>query len=94
MIKTRRCGVNIDYTRLPEHMREGMQRYVEHGQRPGKFLNAVLENDLMAALGYADSRNLPRLYDFGSFLYNKVPTACYGSPEKVTAWIKDRKKAA
>ena len=74
-----------DYSALPEHMREGMQLYIEHGVLPGSFLQAVLENDLMGALRNADDINLHRLPDYGRFLYNEMPLAIFGSPEKVKA---------
>lgn len=80
--------MNRDYSVLPEHMREGMQRYIEHGIVPGSFLRSVLENDLMGALKNADDINLHRLPDYGRFLYNDMPTAIFGSPKKVKAHAK------
>lgn len=75
-----------NYEMLPEHMQEGMQLWVERGIEPGSFLTAVLCNDLMGALGKADSTNIDRLKDYGMFLYNEVPSTCFGSREKVRAW--------
>lgn len=77
----------IDYGYLPEHMQEGMKLYIENGVKPGRFLRAVLENDLMGAFGKADPINQERIRDFCSFLYNNAPRGCYGSPEIVSAWI-------
>lgn len=37
----------INYSILPEHMREGTRRYIEHGNRPGDFLYLVLSNDFV-----------------------------------------------
>jgi hypothetical protein len=76
-----------NYEMLPEHMREGMQLWVERGIDPGDFLMAVLQNDLMGALGKADSTNIDRLKDYGMFLYNEVPSDCFGSLENVSAWM-------
>lgn len=76
----------IDYSMLPAHMREGMQLWIERGIEPGSFLMAVLCNDLMGALGRADSTNINALKNYGMFLYNEVPSDCYGSPEKCEAW--------
>jgi hypothetical protein len=76
----------IDYTRLPYHMRDGMQLYIEEGIVPGSFLRAVLSNDLMGALGKADDINQAILPVYGRFLYNDAPCGCYGSPETVAAW--------
>jgi hypothetical protein len=76
-----------NYEMLPEHMREVMQLWVERGIDPGDFLMAVLRNDLMGALGKADSTNIDRLKDYGMFLYNEVPSGCFGSLENVSAWM-------
>lgn len=80
----------INYELLPEHMREGMRRYIEHGILPGSFLRAVLTNDLMEACGQADDINLARLADYARFLYNYAPRGAYGSKENVAEWIKHR----
>ncbi len=63
----------INYELLPEHMREGMRRYIEKGAEVGSFLMAVLSNDLMEAAGRADHINLERLADYAHFLYNYAP---------------------
>lgn len=42
--------MEIDYSILPEHMRDAMRRYIENGEPVGDFLNAILRNDLMDAL--------------------------------------------
>lgn len=77
-----------NYEILPEHMQEGMRLWIERGIEPGSFLMAVLENDLMGALGKADEINAASLLAYGRFLYNEVPTSCFGSPEKCAAWAK------
>lgn len=77
----------IDYSELPEHMRDGMRRYIERGIEAGSFMTAVLSNDLMGALGKADDVNRHQLFAYASFLYNEAPRACHGSPEAVAAWI-------
>lgn len=78
----------MDYSILPEHMQEGMRLYIEEGVEPGSFLRAVLENNLMEALGRADHVNRDSLFDYGNFLYNEAPPPCYGSAEKVSAWLR------
>ena len=77
----------INYSSLPEHMREGMKLYIEQGIEPGGFLTAVLENNLMEAFGQADSINRHRLFDICGFIYNEAPHNCHGSPEIVKAWM-------
>ena len=81
----------INYDILPEHMRGGMKRYIESKVPPGGFLMAVLENNLIEAVGRADRINRERLFDFCNFLYNKAPSRCWGSPEKVKTWLGEDK---
>ncbi len=87
-------GSAVDYSELPEHMQGAMRRYVENGIEPGGFLTAVLCNDLMRAIGRADSINKGRIHDYVTWLYNSAPPSCFGSEEKVTAWIAKRTRQA
>lgn len=80
--------MTIDYDRLPEHMRDGFQRYIERGIPGGSFMNAVLANDLMGAMQRADDINRERLFDTCAFLHNEAPIGCFGSEERVRDWIK------
>lgn len=79
-----------NYDLLPEHIRGAMKRYIEDRLQPGGFLEAVLSNDLAGACGRADHINRDRLQDIVSFLYNEAPTTCWGSPERVKAWLEAR----
>lgn len=86
-------GRSIDYADLPEHMRGAMERYMQYGIEPGSFLYSVLCNDLMGAVGRADSINRDRLGDYATWLYNNAPPPSFGSREKVDAWIVERQAA-
>jgi len=81
----------INYSILPEHMREGIQRYIEHGIRPGDFLYLILCNDFVHALGHADVINMARIVDYAKFLYLEAPRGCWGSRAIVDAWIEAHK---
>lgn len=83
-------GEPIDYSPLPDYMRDGMRLYLEHGIEPGSFLTAVLSNDLMAAAGAADSKNRHLLFGYAQWLYNHAPHGSFGSRESVKAWIEAR----
>jgi hypothetical protein len=74
------------YDRLPEAMREHARDYVERHLEVGNFLTAVLCNDLVNAFGYADRENLAAMHDWVLWVWNDIPSACWGSPEKVRAW--------
>ena len=72
---------------IPEYMMGGLERYINHGIAPGGFLTAVLENDLKEAVSRADDINMINIPAYVGYLYNEAPSGCYGSPEKVKAWI-------
>ena len=80
-------GRKADWSLIPEHMIGGLRRYIENGIPPGHFLTAVLCNDLRGAVDRADDTNRRRLADYVIFLYNYVPSQCWGSPEKFEVWI-------
>lgn len=85
--------MQIDYTGLPEHMRDGARLYIEHGVEPGGFLRAVLQNQLVEAFGRADDTNRAAMFQWAGWLYNEAPRGAWGSPEKVDAWIKAHESA-
>ena len=80
-------GGTTNMDNIPAHCRPGLKRYIERGIKPGKFLRAVLCNDLLVAVRYADAENLKALSAYGLFLLRHAPTACYGSKAKYDAWI-------
>jgi len=80
--------MKLDYSGLPEDLQGGMRRYVEQGIEPGSFMAGVLKNDLFGALGRADEFNRYRIFDICKWIYNEAPYSCWGSKEKVEAWIK------
>jgi len=65
-----------------------INNYVKIGLPPGSFVQAVLENNLMEAFGRADGGNRLSLFSICEYVYNEIPSACHGSPEKVKAWLK------
>jgi hypothetical protein len=81
----------VNYDRLPENLRGGMRRYIEHGIKPGDFLTAVLEDSLTRAFGQADSRNQARMFEIASWMYNECPPL-WGSAQKVKDWIDAKAK--
>jgi len=80
----------IDYSRLPEHMQDGMRRYIENGIPPGSFQRAVLSNDLMEAFRRADDVNSHAMRNYAVFLESEAPGGCFGSPQHVNDWIDHR----
>ena len=71
-----------------EDIRESLDAYV-HQRRPlGGFLQAVIENNFMEAVGRADSRNVEQLVSIASYVYQNMPSMCHGSPARYAAWLK------
>lgn len=64
--------------------------YVNLGVPTGGFLRAVLGNDLREAFGRADIHNRHAMFDIVSYIWNNLPAACWGSYEKVDAWLKKK----
>lgn len=76
----------LNYSKLPKHLQDSMERYIEDGIRSGGFLTAVLSNDLKGAVNVADSGNIKLLPDIVIWLYNEVPQECWGHEENVQNW--------
>lgn len=75
----------IDYSKCPRHT-ESVRRYVEEGGHVGHFLEAVFADSLSEAVGRADSTNRDLLVEWVMFVYNELPSGCWGSTEKVREW--------
>lgn len=82
-----RIEYKMNYDKIPENYREEMQRYVEQGLETGRFLYSILTNNFHDAVVRADKNNLIHLIDFAHFIYNELPTECWGNKEKVDKWI-------
>jgi len=76
---------------IPERTLDGIKRYVEDRIPPGGFLTAVLENNLKESFARADDENLVTIFELVSYIYNRIPFICWGSPEKVKKWLKREK---
>ena len=61
--------------------------YIVNGTPLGGQLTAVVQNDLKNAMGMADIARRRVLFAIVSYLYNDVPSCCWGSKEKHDAWM-------
>lgn len=68
---------------IDENIRGALDRYINHRIHPGGFLTAVLENNLMEAIGRADRVNRINLHEICKYIYNNLPSESWGSREKV-----------
>lgn len=73
---------------IPIKTKQALDRYVAEGCIPGGFLLAVLTNDLMGAVFRADEENLPALPHICRYVYNEIPSSCWGTKEKVYNYTK------
>lgn len=72
---------------VPEHLRDGIQAYIETGRPVGQFLQAVLRNDLKAAVSHADDSSLAGMRGIIQFLYNYAPAECWGNEDTIIRWM-------
>ncbi len=75
---------------VPVHLCGGLVRYIVDHVRTGDFLLACLENDLSNAYRRADDVSRERIGALVAFLWWEAPADCWGSVEKVKAWLGGR----
>jgi hypothetical protein len=73
---------------MKEDIKEALDEYVRIGRPTGDFLRAVLSNNLAESFGRADMQNRHDMFEIVNYVYNELPGAAWGSPEKVKAWLK------
>ncbi len=75
---------------VSNHLIGGFTRFFVEGIRPGMFVESVLKNDLMTAVGHGRADVIANLKMIIGFLYAEAPAEAYGNSEKVEAWIQRR----
>ena len=66
----------------------GVRGYVFPGRETGGFLTSVFGNDFAGAMTRTGlGISVQDLGSIARFLHNDVPPRCWGSPEKVAAWV-------
>ena len=73
--------------RIPKRTLDALERYTLEHIRPGGFLCAVLENDLMKAVSMADDENEECLSTICKWVYCEAPQSCHGSSKIITEWV-------
>lgn len=74
-----------------EEIKESLKRYVEYKIPTGGFLQSVLENNLFEAIARADDINRYRIHKICKYIYNKLPSNCWGSKSIVEEWLQNNK---
>jgi hypothetical protein len=75
-----------EYGDAPADVLAAINRWSEYRDYPGSFVMRMLCNDLIGTIRAADPQSLAALPILLRYLHNEVPTQCYGSEDKVTAW--------
>ncbi len=76
----------VSWDDCDDYYQETLQLWYEKGLQPGGFVTAVLANDLFGAIGRADLHGAKNLIRLVSFIYNELPSSCYGTEDKVSQW--------
>lgn len=77
---------------ITRRMMKHVRAYIDEGARPGPFLQAVICNDLVNALGKADPENYRNVHAFIGYFYNEAPSQCWGCLDNMRAWIEAKRK--
>lgn len=75
---------------MKQNVRDSLDKYAADRIPTGGFLQSVLENDLVGALGRADPDNKQDIAEIVQYIYNFLPHICWGSPERVKKWLKGK----
>ena len=77
---------SLEHHGVPKHLRQGLIDYVIHGQRPGGFLLACLENNFVDAVCRAIDLHVYEIVAVAKWIFNEAPSRCWGSPGIVKTW--------
>ena len=72
---------------IPQGVRSGIDDYVANHREQGGFVTSVLRNDLKWAVMRADPASFAALKVILLYCSNEIPPRCWGSPERVDAWL-------
>lgn len=71
---------------VPEHLKDGIERYVEKGIPNGSGLSAVFAGNIYSAFARLDDESRLGLPAIIGFIACHLPTACYGDSGNVADW--------
>jgi hypothetical protein len=73
---------------MKQSTREAIRAHADRRVLVGWFVTKVLENDLAGAVRLAGA-NLRDLPEIVRYCCQEIPSRCWGSPQKVRAWLKE-----
>ena len=71
---------------IPKRTKRALDKWACWAEPNGDFIMAVLRNDLMRAISRADLENQKAIVDIVKYVYNRLPSQCWGSEEAVESW--------
>lgn len=80
------------YPNIPTNLLVALYNWGKFGYDCGGFLTAVLGNDLVGAVSRADHISIKLIPDIVKYIYNELPTGCWGSPETVKRWAERKRR--
>lgn len=80
--------LKTSYPGLADWIVASLIRYVERSVPTGDCLRAALENDFRGFFMYADEATAAQAQRIAAYLHNELPADCWGSREKVRAWLR------
>jgi hypothetical protein len=81
--------MDLEYHKIPQHIKDSLLRYLQFGYSPGSFLMAVLTNNLGEAIGNADKHSMEKLKLIWLFTVNAMPGVAVGNRKIVDEWMSD-----
>lgn len=72
---------------LPPITEVPINNYIVHRLDPGSFYRAILENDVITAVGRGEHMLVMMIHIILRHLIHKVPRYIWGSPDAVKQWI-------
>ena len=76
-----------EYSKIKdEGIVEFLDEYANTGEPLGGFLHACVANDFVGAICQASLENMANLLAIAQYIYNRMPSKCWGSAAKVTDW--------
>ena len=76
-----------EYSNIPSHTIEALDRYWNHGFSPGGFLSTLLCGNIYEAIHRADHWNKEKLGYIVEYIIRKAPRGSYGNQDLYQDWI-------
>ena len=83
-------GLSFEDYDVPKHTQGALTRYFYNHYSPGGFVTSALALDIESANARADRWNKEHVPSIFQWIEDNLPEECYGSYDKVRAWINKR----